>query len=247
MENNDFLADVKKEGGNDPFDNLVKDTPSDSPAENEPEADKPTEGDSTPKEENIPFHKHPRWIERENELNTLREQREADAKAIAELKEQTFRRSESSDVPDWFKELYGDNQTAWQKYSEHEAAKEKEIERRILENQQKATQKQADEAARWNKWVEGEIGKLAADGLKFDRNELINTMLEYRPTDENNNFDFKAGYKIYDTLRAKEDPAKSQARKQLADNTSGSSKGDPAKKDYKTANDLRHRSWANLI
>lgn len=246
MEDN-FLADVAKEGANDPFDNLVKDTPTESPPDTTAEMDKPAEGANTP-EENIPFHKHPRWIEREKELTTLREQREADAKAIAELKEQSSKHQDpSTSVPDWFKELYGDNQAAWQKYDEHEQTKEQEIEKRILDRQKQATQQQAEEAAHWNRWVDGEIKKLEDEGNKFDRNELIKTMLKYRPTDENNNFDFKAGYEIYDTMRAKEDPAKSLARKQLADTTSGSSKGEPARKDYKTASDLRNRSWGNLL
>lgn len=246
--NEDFLANVKKEGDTTPFDNLEKDTPPASPTDKEPVKDEPQEGDNTPAD--LPFHKHPRWIERENELKSLRERDEERAKEIADLKafkEETSKRYESdSEIPDWFKELYGDNKLAWQKYEQHEKTKEEEIERRVIEKQQQATQQAAAETQHWNKWVDDELEKLKAEGNQFDRNELIKTMLDYRPTDENNNFDFKKGFAIYEALKSKEDPAKSIARKQLADATTTSTKGEPAKKDYSTAKDLRHRSWANL-
>jgi len=244
----EILADIQKEG-EDPFKDMEKETPPESPPEIKPEADKPKEGDILP-EDQVPFHKHPRWIERENELKILREGAEANAKEIADLKnlqEENAKRFEPSNakVPEWFKELYGDNEIAWQKYQEHEQAKEQEIETRILARQQEAQSRQTAETAKWNKWVEDEIAKLEATGAKFDRNELIKTMLDYRPTDENNNFDFQKGYKIYEALKPKEDPAHSNARKQLADATLKTS-GEPKTKDYMTTPELRKTSWANL-
>ena len=41
---------------------------------------------------------------------------------------------------------------------------------------------------------------LEDEGKKFDKNKLAATMLEYRPTDSDNNLDFQAGYKIYQAL-----------------------------------------------
>lgn len=244
------LADVKQEG-QDPFADVVA-TPSDSPSEKKTEADKPEEGTNTPHEDTVPFHKHPRWIERESELKTLRETEEAHAKEIAELRaiaETTQKKLEptSTQIPDWFRELYGDNALAYQKYAEHEQVKEADIERRVLEKQSLAQQQAQEETKRWNKWVDDEIGKLEADGHTFDRNKLIKTMLEYKPTDENNNFDFKAGMKIYEALEGKGDTERSQARKILADTTTKSSiKGEKRAKDFLTAEDLRNTSWSNL-
>lgn len=247
MQINEALADVKQEGA-DPFADLGKDTPSDSPTEKEPVKVEPEEGDNTP--DDVPFHKHPRWIERETELKSLREKDEAREKEIADLRhlqEETAKKLPTdTSIPEWFKELYGENEVAWTKYNEHEKTKEQEIEQRILERQQKASQQQADEAAHWNRWVDGEIKKLQDEGKVFDRNELIKTMLEYRPTNDQNNFDFEAGYKIYEALKGKDDPAKSIARKQLADTASGSRKGESVAKDYLTNNDLRNRSWPSL-
>lgn len=243
----EILADVQKEG-EDAFKDLKMETSTDSPPETKPESGQPKEGDNTP-DQYKGFHEHPRWIQREKELEELKSREAENAKIIAELttfKEETSKRFESdSSIPDWFKELYGENEVAWKKYSEHEQAKEMAIEQRLIDRQEKAKQQERDNVTKWNNWVDGEITKLESEGLKFDRNELIKTMLDYRPTDENNNFDFHKGYKIYEALRGKEDTSHSQARKQLADIASKGS-GEPNKKDYMTAKDLRHRSWSNL-
>lgn len=244
---NEFLETVAREG--EPL--TEKETPAESTPANEPEKDKPAEGENT-SDENVPFHKHPRWMEREEELKALRESNEATARELAELKtiaEETSKRLPTdTSIPEWFKELYGENATAWAKYSEHDQKQREEIKREVIEEQQKAAQQTTQEAAKWNKWVDDEIQKLKAEGHQFDRNEFIKTMLDFRPTDETGSFDFKKGITIYEALKAKgEDPAKSHARKELADTmTKSSGSGDKALKDYQTSADLRHRSWANL-
>ena len=147
-------------------------------------------------------------------------------------------------VPDWFRELYGDNEPAWIKYQEHEESIKREVAQGILHQQQEEAQRQAQETAKWSKWVEDEIGKLEAEGLKFDRNVLIKTMLDYRPTDEQGNFDFQKGYKIYEALNPEEKP-NLEARKSIADSTI-SKKGESPKKDYMTSAELRRKSWSAL-
>lgn len=255
---NDIFADVKVEGA-DPFAQFDKEAeiPSESQPENEPEADKPEEGDNTPNEDNIPFHKHPRWIERENELRTLREEKEQMARSLDELnsfKEEVSEKlsktdAQDSDIPEWFSELYGENQVAWNKYQQHEQAKEAELEERFINRQIQEQQKAQEETNHWNKWVEDGINGLVAKGHKFDRNELIKTMLDYRPTDENNNLDFDAGYRILEATKANKDvpdSAKSTARKQLADTTTKSTGGEKKQKEFMTMGELRNKSWNQL-
>ena len=189
----EILADVKQEG-EDPFATLEKETPAESQTEKEPETkkeeDKPEEGENTPEEE--PFHK--RWEKHAENLKAeLEAKHQQDFETYKRELDEKYKRPEPSDskIPDWFKELYGENETAWQKYEEHEKAKEIEIETRMLHRQEEAKRQTQQETERWNKWVDDEIGKLTAEGKQFDRNELIKTMLDYRPTDESNNFDFK--------------------------------------------------------
>lgn len=246
IENDEF----KREGA-DPFAALETDTPSESLPEKEPEVAKPVEGEtvevpSTP-EENIPFHKDPRWIKREEELSSLRERDEINAREIAELKafkEESTKQAEST--PEWFKELYGDNPSAYQKYLEHENRRTDEIKKGILEDQERKVQSEKEEVQKWEKWREDSYLALEAEGLKFDRNKLGKILLDYAPTDEKGNIDFKKGYRIYEALEAKEPAVNSTARKQIADTTTVSPKGEAQKKNYMTADDLRGKSW-NMI
>jgi len=233
---NEILADVKQEGS-DPFENLVEEPTESLPVETKEVVEAPVV------EENIPFHKHPRWIERENELAELREREEGMANRIAELETPKV----ATDIPDWFTELYGDNQVAYQKYSEHEQKRFEEMETRILARQQEAQTQAQKEGDKWSNWVDSELSRLEGEGHTFDQNLLRQTMLDYSPTDENNNLSFDKGLKIYQALHPKGNTAKSDARKQLADTTTNATtKGEPAQKDYLTPADLRGRSMMSL-
>ena len=239
----DIFADFKKEGEN-PFQDMGEETPTESQTVNEPEED--VTDTSKEEKESVPFHKHPRWIEREQELQELRERDAERDRQIAELLAAQERTKETSTIPDWFVELYGDNQTAWEKYSAHEQARTAEIEARVLAKQQEEQKKAAQEEQFYAKWVDEQVDALETSGLKFDRNELIKIMVEYSPTDGDNNLDFRKGYAIYEALHTKPDTEKSDARKQLADTTTTTSRNDAPKKDYMTPADLRNRSWGSL-
>lgn len=234
--------DFKREGS-DPFADVVKETPPESLPDKKPEeteGSKPVEGDNTPDKE-LPFHEHPRWKAREEELENLRHE-------VIELKTLKEDKKENTTIPEWFKELFGENEKAWEKYSERESVREQEIEQKIISRQEETRVQSENEIKYWNKWVDDEIGRLEGEGKHFDKNKLIKTMLDYRPSDEKGNFDFNAGYKIYEALEMKEaNPAKSEARKQLADTATKSSRSEPQKKDYMTSNELRHKSWGALL
>lgn len=251
---NEALTDVEIEG-KDAFAGLGESTPSESSTEKEQEEVKPVQGKNTDEDLTTPFHKHPRWIERENELNALREKNEAYERDLADLKqfkEQTSQKLSSSNtkVPEWFSTLYGDNQEAWEKYSEHDRASREEIKREILEAQQQQVAQAQEQEKYWNKWVDDEMGKLESKGYKFDREELAQVILKTRPTDEKGNLDFEAGYETYIARKGNTAPAVntqvSQARKQVADTINKSSRGEPAKKDYMTSAELRNKSWNQL-
>lgn len=251
MELKEILADVKHEGDTDPFAALETDTPSDSPTENEPEETVPVEGDDTQPEakaeENVPFHEHPRWKAREEELNTLREQAEENARVIAELS--ASREPVDTKVPDWFQELYGDNPVAYAKYSEVETARKEEIKREILESQEQERRQAAEEEQKWLNFVQDGFSGLEAEGKTFDRNELGKFMLDNPITDVAGNLDFKKSLALFERLNPVEtvDPAKSLARKQIADTVTRSRpSGDKPTKDYMTPADLRNKSWGAL-
>lgn len=251
---NEVLTDVEIEG-KDAFAGLGESTPSESSTEKESKEEKPDQGKNTDEDLTIPFHKHPRWIERENELRTLKEKDEARSKEIEDLKQFKDQYSQkqtslNTKVPEWFSTLYGDNQEAWEKYSEYNKQEREEIKREILEAQQQQVVEAQEQEKYWNNWVDTEMGKLESKGYKFDREELAQVILKTRPTDEKGNLDFEAGYETYIARKGNTAPAVntqvSQARKQVADTINKSSRGEPAKKDYMTSADLRDKSWNQL-
>lgn len=234
----DIFADVKPEG-TDPFEQFDKEI--ETPTESQPEI-KPEEEKKPEEEENTPFHL--RWKEREAKLKEDFEQQLAEVRRETDEKIQNVTKQDTN-IPDWFTELYGANEVVWQKYSEREAQREQEIEQRVLAKQEEKKQAEIQETQKYNNWVAEQVKTLESEGLKFDKNELIKTVLDYRPTDENNNFDFRAGYKIMEALKAK-DPAVSHARKQVADTMTHSRQGEQPKQDFMTAKQLRNLSWGSL-
>ena len=254
----DIFADVKKEGS-DPFAIYDKETetPSESQPEKEQDKEEPNQGDTkvetekpednTDKEEDTPFHI--RWQKREEKLKAdFEEKFEAYKREIGETIEEKIKPSDSS-IPDWFTELYGDNQVAWEKYEQREKAREEEIEQRVLKAYETKQKEQVEESKKWEKWVDDQVAILETEGKKFDRNELIKTVIDFRPTDEQGNFDLRKGYDIMMALKGKQDETKTQAsiaRKTIADTTSKKTGGDAPKKDYLTPSDLRNKTWNQL-
>jgi hypothetical protein len=249
---NKILADVKNEEDTDPFATLETETPTESQPVEEPKVEEPVVGDlNTPTEpkgeENVPFHQHPRWIAREQDLADERAKREELEAQVALLSERTT--PSDTSIPQWFQELYGDNPTAYAAYAAHEQERKEELKRELIEEQQHERQAEEQEQQRWLSWVDTEYAKLEADGHKFDRNELGKFILDYPVTDSVGNLDFKKSYDLFAQTKATAptaDPARSQARKQLAATATATTTGESKKKDYLTPSDLRNMSWHAL-
>src|SRR3990167_2306349 len=244
----EIMADVKQEGA-DPFKefdpaNKEKETPAESSTPKEPEVKEPIQGDNTD-EDKTPFSI--RWKSHAENLKA-----ELEAKHQEELSKirQEFEAKippKETNIPEWFKELYGENEVAWQKYSEHSQIEREQMKKDILTEQETKREEAKKEETYWNNWVEEGINGLKTVGLEFDRNALIKTMLD-NPKEVTNalgNFDFNLGYKLY---REKNpiNQINTDARKKLADTTTKSSSTEKSSKDYKTSNDLRNMSWDQL-
>mgnify|MGYP000275621227 CR=1 FL=1 len=259
----EFLASVKVEGDN-PFAELDKqvDTPAESLPEKVEVKEEPTQGEETIKEpivntenEDTPFHK--RWKVREDKLkNELEERFQQELEQTRQQLEQKFtpKQSEQQTIPRWFANLYGENPEAWTEYQEYDVSRKAEIKQEIIREQQEAAQHQEQEIKYWDKWVDTEINNLVA-GVNFDpkdKNELINVILKYKPTDANNQYDFMAGYELMQLERVKNQSTqavevdKKQARKVIADGTTKPSQGESRKQDYQTPATLRGKTWNNL-
>lgn len=248
------LADVKVEGS-DPFAEIDKAVtpPSSSPTEKGEEGAKPDQGEgvkdpapNTDPNENDPFHK--RWQVREAKLREeLEAESEAKLQALRDEFAEKYKPEKPSQIPKWFSRVYGDDPETWSEYSEYEKGLRDEIKQEVIEAQEAQKAQAEEEVQYWNKFIDSEIDRLVSDGKKFDRNEFIKVMLDYRPTDADGNLDFDAGYRILEATKIKEaDPERSKARKQLADTTTKSSNAGGKSKGYMTPADFKGKSWGQL-
>ena len=233
------LEDIKKE---------EEKAPAESPTENKSEEE--TEEEKTAREvkeqeeeDKIPFHKHPRFkalVEEKNQYKEdLEKMREDMESKFSEIKES---QSKTTEIPSWFTELlYGDNEVAWGKYQEHDKETRAEIKRELREEFESEKKEQENSATKWNTWIDNQVDSLKDEGLKFDKNELMKVMMDYKPSDDAGNLDFKKGYQIMEVLK-KKDPEKFKARKEIVDD-SGKSKAEPQNKAYFTPEDMRGKGW----
>lgn len=252
LEVENFFADLKRDGTS--LDEMENQTPAESqPETNEPEnPEPPQEGANTPDEKKLDFHEHPRFKELVAEKNAEREARKALAEEMAQLKSEldSWKQTQQSEsnVPDWFKSIYGDNPEAYKLHQQHERDLVQQAKAEALKEIESSKTRQIEEEQAANKWLDDSIAELQNQGLKFERNKLMKIALEYSPTDEQGNLSLKKAYSIYEKLEAAEGGEKQAARKQLASvvapDTSNASDG---KKNYLTADDIRKMGgWAGI-
>ena len=255
----DILADVKPEEKIEVKDEEETETPPESPTEEKTEKEPSSSPDGKPEDkpkdkvetpENLPFHKHPRWKELQEELRTkddrigeLEKKFEEVSPRLKEIEEK------EQPIPSWFAESFGDNKELWGKYQSYDQERREEIKQEIYADQAKAQKEQTESVQKWNNWVEDQVSELAGEGLTFDRNELLNTMMEYKPTDEAGNLDFHKGYEILTKVKAAEVAEKSvktDAKKKVASQTMEEGRGEGKPKDYMTPKDLRGKDWTDV-
>lgn len=207
---------------------------------------------NTPDATNVPFHQHPRWQEMQQQLAESR-QREAQITQYLQqipgyldsMRQQLT--NKEAPIPDWFVELYGNSPKAWQLYQQRESQMYQQMQQSIMQNIYQEAQQREQTATYWNNQVDGEFARLEQSGKKFDREELKNVLLTYRPVGDDGLLDFNRAYEILDAQKkAAQIAAQGVQRKKIADATSPTAGGDSKPKDYATTAELRNKSWHSL-
>lgn len=285
----DFLAGIQQEDieGDDAIAQVLeaakdesteKDTPSESPTDKtttgkvpspdgtQDDAKEESAPSNSQDENNVPFHKHPRWKAMHDKNRALEETLAMTAAEVQELRafrEQTASRLDQVDritrgeekvtIPKWFGVAFGEENTElYQEYQQHQTEMRQQIKAEIVQEQQQAhqaaTHAAQSETARWDAWVTKSVDGLRDEGLEFDENELRAVALKYLPSDDRGNIDFRKAYDILQIEKVKDmkPTEKAKARKAIAaaTTTKGSSESPP--KEYMTAADLRRTSWNKL-
>lgn len=197
-----------------------------TPAHQGDEGETKVEPKGTDDDKPIPFHKHPRWLAREERLNEL------EAKlAQYEAKPQ----GDAPTPPSEFVELFGNDPQVWAKYNQFSERQKQDWKNELLSELQQQQQQQLTETRKWDLWVDNQLEELRDEGKAFKKNELLKVIGEYKPTDADGNLDFRKGYELYEKLQSLEkNPEKDNKRKQIAGATASESGAEAEKPKFAT-------------
>jgi hypothetical protein len=240
------LPQFKTEGNN-PFENNGDKTPSDSTPEINEDGTPKADAGKKDEDPNLPFHQHPRWLERETEWKTRFNDSEArhqeDLRKIREeisSKQPTKEKSESK-IPVWF----GGTQEQWEAYEEHQNSIIENAKKGAIEEFTKlnSTEKRAvDEATQF---MQTEISAIESDkelnptGAKIDPNKLLKFVLDNDLVDSKGRWNYRKGFQFMP-----KDTPKTSDRKPIVGATNSGSGDDPKPSDIATPETFKHsRPW----
>lgn len=219
-------------------------TPVETPAS--PSEDKGnSEQDETPSvdkqdEENIPFNKHPRWLEKQQEL----EETKAKLAEIEAWKEEVSKKlpqeekQEVSIDPEWL-DLYGtgDPETDAIAYEKHMRYEQRRLERwqeTTSEAQRAKEEAEAKAIEEAKTYVDSEIEALKKEGNQFDEDEFIAFMTKHEKVlrTEDGKIDFKEGFEHFSALQKPKSTANRMVAAATAPGTGESTTGPKSADDF---------------
>jgi len=261
----DILTDDEKKPEGENGDKTEDSEPSESPAENNEDGDAPaSEGvgakddkvpdPSTPSEdEQVPFHKNPRWkkIYSENKelKSTVGEMKEKLSKLDDIEARLDSREKSQEEIPSWF----GGDEPAWKAYKVDEESKFEKYRERIESERQQLETKKAADADKWATWVRTSLEEVAEENnLDFEKdkttkNELMDVMNKYSPVDTQGNLDFRKGYDLLKLTKGTAERDKAKAKKAAASTADSTPSPEKPKRDFLTGADFNGgKDWRDV-
>ena len=254
-----------------PTDEQLKEKETETPSEssnetNEKETKPSEEGEkvstdavetNTPPEKQVPFNEHPRWkqIYDENKrLKELVESQNSQQQERLQKIEERIAAPTSVEIPEWFKETFGENPDLYTKYKREEDKRFQEVQERLVRSQNEVVEREQRALAEANEYVSSSISELKSDGLLEDENAFKKFLVDYHakygaiPEDSKGNIDFRQSLNLYNEInsaRAEAQAAKAKARKSIASDTESAptNAGGEKPKEFMTSKDLRNVSW----
>jgi len=246
------------------------DSPTDETIENQtqsPEGDENTGADNKKHDDDSeeddykgPLHKHPRWVEREEDWKTrFNEQEKRQADEVRKLQEEIDRKlqealgnkgddNSDTELPDWF----GGDEQQFKAFNQYLGTlTEKARTEAVNEMKQKTEQEQnaIDEATEYfNTQVQDlESDKsLNPDGVKIDRNKLLKFVLDNELVDTQGRWNYKAGWQLMRANVNKVKNDKIDEKKKVAVATTTEKGQEPVTPTVKTSKDFENptnRPW----
>lgn len=186
--------------------------------------------ENTPAEENVPFHKHPRWIARENkikeyesEISDLRQFKEEVEPLLKGLKDQNV------EMPDWWKTTYGDSEDsakAYRIYLDNSKSEREKIKEEVLQEIESRSSKEAQAEQQSEEALKGQVAEMKDEGLKFDEQKLAKFMLDYESEfgpagllDESGQYDMRKSLRLMQRMNPTTTDTSIEKKKQIASDT----------------------------
>ena len=215
----------------------------------EPSQEGEPEKDNTSVEENIPFHKHPRFKEIIEENKKLKDEIEQVRTEFSQKLESIKNEPTTEQIPESFKKLYGDSPEIWAAWNEYLSEEKAKIKEEVFANIRAEAEKKEKEVMllkqkekEAQQYFENQFAEIESQDGKIDRNAIIKVLDQYHCVDpETNLYDIKAAYDIYKKIN-RADSEKSNKRKEIADTTT--SKGNSTSEGKPVAWDsIRNKGW----
>lgn len=227
-----FIEDAKVE--NDFLESSTEE--SEEPKEETPEEPSGKDTTESKDEENVPFHKHPRFKELTSRLKEYDEK--FDSRVEERVKEVLGNVSKAheqgtditKEIPKDFAELFGEDPKVYEKFSSFLNTVLKEHEESFLEKQTKAQQEEQEQTRKAQEHIDNEVNKLQEAGKEFDKNALIKFMLDWEQNygsqgiTTDGAYDFSKGLELMDKFAEKPEEDNSE-RESLANIASKQGKG----------------------
>lgn len=227
------------------------------PEENKTEENPSPEGENNKntqeEEDNTPFHKHPRWLEREQEwkdrFNEMEQRHQDEIKAVREDfgNARKSNAETKSEMPIWF----GGTQEQWEAYVTDREAEIKAAEERAIQRITEAKTKEDKAVEEATAHMQSEMAAIETDttlnpkGLKVDPNKLLKIVMDNDLIDSKGRWNYRAGFRILEAQAGNASPAKKvEEKKKIAGATTSEGKAEPKPQQYKTSEDFKkNRPW----
>lgn len=197
------------------------------------------------KDEEIPFHKHPRFRALTQENKELKEQiAEINSKMDNFSSKFTSQETAAQPIPQWFVRLYGEDPDLYNAYKQEEEVRISNMKQSVLSQLEPELKKieREEENEKVNSFINSELDAIKEENPGIDTNAVMKVVYEKKLFDENGNLNFRAGAE-WVLNNPKASNLKTETKKEVAGKLATDNSAEPVKKDFVTSQDIAKRDW----
>ncbi len=200
------------------------------------------------KDEEIPFHKHPRFRALTQENKELKEQiAEINSKMEKFNSQFTSQETAAQPIPQWFVRLYGEDPDLYNAYKQEEEVRISNMKQSVLSQLEPELKKieREEQNEKINSFINSELESIKSEYPNIDTNAVMKVVYEKKLFDENGNLNFRAGAEwVLNNPKAPD--VKTETKKEVAGKLATDNAAEPVKRDYVTSQDIAKRDWRSF-